>query len=283
MECPNCGRHLSHHSQRCITCGKSIPPAQHLLEQSGVVSPSTPPPTATIIDVSGPTCRTAHLGDRLIAAALDHVVILGICAVVSVWSFTHWGVASPSEFQLTAASLLIAAMLSGACAFVYLWLFEAAFEATLGKVIVGLRVVRTTSRGPLAACAMRNALRLIDGLGFYLVGALFAGCTRLRQRLGDLVAGTAVVEERLPAGVKALALVVWTAVVVGSIWAVPRVASKPLPADPPRYFGSPVVQIGSAPGSAHIRWAQWRVELQFPPDAPQASQIRSASTIETSH
>ncbi len=276
MECPNCGRQLSSDSQRCITCGKAIPPAQHLLEESGIVPPSTPAATP-IIDVSGPTCRTAHLGDRLIAAVLDHVVILGICAVVSVWSFTRWGVARPSEFQLTGASLLIAAMLSGACAFVYLWLFEAAFEATLGKVIVGLRVVRTTSRRPLAACAIRNALRLIDGLGFYLVGTLFAGCTRLRQRLGDIVAGTAVVEEKLPAGVRALAAVVWTAAVVASIWAVPRVGVKPLPTDPPRYLGSSVVQVGSVPGSAYIRSAHWRVELQSAPNAAQASQISAAS------
>ena len=171
-----------------------------------------------------------------------------------------------SEFQLTTTYLLIAGILSEACAFLYLWLFEAAFEASLGKVIVGLRVARTTPRGPLAACAIRNALRLIDGLEFYIVGALFAGCSQLRQRLGDIVAGTAVVEDTLTAGVKALAIVVWTAAVVTSVWSLPRMLAKPLLSNPPRYFGSTMLQIGSAPGSAYIRSAGWRVDLQFAPD-----------------
>ncbi len=239
--------------------------------------PSAPRATAAITTVSSPTCRAAHLGDRLIAAALDHLVIFGMCAVVTVWSFTRWSFAGPSEFQLTAASLLIAGMLSEACAFLYLWLFEAAFEASLGKMIVGLRVVRTTPRGPLAACAIRNALRLIDGLGFYMVGALFAGCSQLRRRLGDIVAGTAVVEKTLPAGVKALAIVVWTAAVVTSVWALPRMWTKPLPSDPPRYFGSTVLQIGSAPGSAYIRSARWRVDLQFAPDGLPKSVMSAAA------
>lgn len=277
MECPNCGRHLSSHRQRCISCGKAIPPAQYLLEESGVVPPSAPRATAVTRTVSSPTCRAAHLGDRLIAAALDHLVIFGMCAVVTVWSVTRWSFAGPSEFQLTAASLLTAAMLSETCAFLYLWLFEAAFEASLGKVIVGLRVVRTTPRGPLAACAIRNALRLIDGLGLYMVGALFAGSSPLRRRLGDIVAGTAVVEETFPARVKGLALLVWTAALTTSIWALPKMLAKPLPSDPPRNLGKTVLQIGSAPGSAYIRSARWRVDLQFAADGPPKSEMSAAA------
>lgn len=234
-------------------------------------------PRTTAATASSPTCRAAHLGDRLIAAALDHLVIFGMCAVVTVWSFTRWSFAGPSEFQLTTASLLIADLLSGACAFLYLWLFEASFEASLGKLIVGLRVVRTTPRGPLASCAIRNALRVIDGLGFYMVGALFAGCSHWRQRLGDIVAGTAVVEETWPAGVKALAIVVWIAAVVTSVWALPGIWAKPLPSDPPRYFGSTVMQIGTAPGSAYIRSARWRVDLQFASEGPPKSEMSAAA------
>lgn len=265
MECPNCGRHLTSHRQRCTACGKAIPPAQHLLEESGVEPPSAPRAISAGNTVSRPICRIAPLGDRLIATALDHLVIFGMCAVAAVWSFTRWSFGSPSELHLTAASLLIAGLLGGAGAFLYQWLFEAAFQASLGKMIVGLRVVRTTPRGSMAACAIRNALRLIDGLGFYVVGALFAGCSELRRRLGDIVAGTAVVEETLPAGVKAIAIVVWTAAMVASACALPKIWAKPLPSDAPRYFGSTVLQIGSAPGTTYIRSARWRLELQFAP------------------
>ncbi len=281
MECPNCGRHISSNTRQCITCGKAVPPAQHLLEQSGVVPPSAPSSVPSVspavIDVPDSPCHAAHLGDRLIAAALDRLIILCACAVVSVWSFMHWGVASSGEFHLTTASLLIAATLSAASAFAYLWLFEAAFETTLGKAMVGLRVVRTTSRGALAACAIRNALRLIDGLGFYLVGLLFAEFSRLRQRLGDIIGGTVVVEEKLPAGVKALAALVWTAALLVSVWTLPRLSAGPLPGDPPRYLGASVVQIGYSPGSAYVRLERWRVDLQFPSDASTNNQVTAAT------
>lgn len=40
---------------------------------------------------------------------------------------------------------------------------------------------------------MRNVLRLLDGLFFYLIAAILVWTSRNRQRLGDRVAGTAVV------------------------------------------------------------------------------------------
>lgn len=210
--------------------------------------------------------RAAGLGDRLIAAVLDHVVIAGACAVVSVWSFRRWGVAGGSEFSLTTASLWMAGVLSAACAFAYMWLFEIAFHASLGKAIAGVRVVRTKKRGRLAAYAIRNALRLIDGLGFYLVGALIAGCSRLRQRLGDIVAGTIVVEEAFSAGAKTLAMIAWLAAFVLSGWGIVKVSSYPLRTSAPGHFGGTVAQVGYADGSAHIRTTRWKLELQSIPE-----------------
>ena len=108
----------------------------------------------------------------------------------------------------------------------YDWLLEASFGATLGKALVGIRVVRTSRRSALAASAIRNLLRIVDGLGFYLVGAMVAGCSRCRQRLGDLCAGTAVVEEEFSTARKMLALALWIAVLSGAAWAVPRICSE---------------------------------------------------------
>ena len=47
--------------------------------------------------------------------------------------------------------------------------------------------------------ALRTVLRLVDGIGFYVVGLVVMLRTgERRQRLGDIVAGTAVVDAREP-------------------------------------------------------------------------------------
>jgi uncharacterized RDD family membrane protein YckC len=71
---------------------------------------------------------------------------------------------------------------------------ESASGATLGKRIVGIRVVGEGGEHvTFGAAVVRNLLRLVDGLFFYLVGALFALTSPRDQRLGDRAAHTVVV------------------------------------------------------------------------------------------
>jgi uncharacterized RDD family membrane protein YckC len=71
---------------------------------------------------------------------------------------------------------------------------EALTGMTIGKRIVGIRVVGEDGEHvSLGAAVVRNLLRPVDGLFFYLVGALFALTSPHRQRLGDRAAGTLVV------------------------------------------------------------------------------------------
>jgi uncharacterized RDD family membrane protein YckC len=71
---------------------------------------------------------------------------------------------------------------------------EAATGMTVGKRIVGIRVVDDEGDPlGLGASVVRNVLRLVDGLFFYLVGALFALASSRGQRLGDRAAHTLVV------------------------------------------------------------------------------------------
>ena len=122
-------------------------------------------------------------------------------------------------------ALLIALALNSGTSFAYVWLLEASFGATLGKAMVGIRVTRTNGRNAFAASAIRNLFRLVDELGFYLVGGLVAGCSRFRQRLGDICAGTAVVEAEFGFGLKTVAVLLWTTVLVGAGWALPRICA----------------------------------------------------------
>jgi uncharacterized RDD family membrane protein YckC len=80
--------------------------------------------------------------------------------------------------------------------FAYFFGTEARWAQTLGKRLLGLRVVRVDgSTAKAGQIFVRNLVRIIDWLpALYLVGAaaLFTTGER-RQRLGDLAAGTRIV------------------------------------------------------------------------------------------
>jgi uncharacterized RDD family membrane protein YckC len=80
----------------------------------------------------------------------------------------------------------------------YFLLLEGLAGATLGKWVLGLRVVRMDGEKPgLARSALRNILRLVDGLpAFHIVGIVLILRSPERARFGDRVAGTRVVRSR---------------------------------------------------------------------------------------
>lgn len=83
-----------------------------------------------------------------------------------------------------------------AIALLYYFIAELATAQTIGKGIMGLKVIAVTG-GPLRArhVLLRTAGRIIDVLPvFYLVGWIaMRGPHKPRQRLGDRIAGTTVV------------------------------------------------------------------------------------------
>ena len=256
MECPHCHRQVQSHIKHCKHCGGAIPSSQHLLEECGLSDPvataASAKPALTSRDRN--QFRFARLGDRFIAFVFDIALLFGLFAIVDAWVFMRWGLFEGQELQLTAASLLAAATLNATILFVYGWLLEAAFGATLGKALVGIRIVRTDDRGPLAASAVRNLLRIVDGLGLYLVGTAVAACSNVRQRIGDICANTAVVEEKFGIGVRLIAIVLWITTLVGAAWAVPRICSANNSV-PPRYLSQIVVRIGKTERSAYVKLA----------------------------
>jgi uncharacterized RDD family membrane protein YckC len=76
----------------------------------------------------------------------------------------------------------------------YYTVFEGLSGMTPGKRLQGLIVVSVDGTAiDWRKAALRNLLRIIDGIFFYAVGALVAERSETRQRLGDRVAGTVVV------------------------------------------------------------------------------------------
>jgi len=263
MQCPHCHNQISSHSKHCKRCGGAIPSSQHLLEECGLAetAPAVARTASTAAPVrAGSRYRFARLGDRFIAFALDIALLFGLFAIVDAWAFMRWGTFDAAELQLTTASLVIAIALNSTILFLYGCLLEAACGATLGKVLVGIRVVRTTQRGALAACALRNLLRIVDGLAFYLVGTAVAACSEARQRIGDLCAHTAVVEETFGIAARVTAIVLWIVTLAGAGWAVPRICSTNHPVHT-RYLSQVVVRIGTTGSSAYFRIGGFTLDL----------------------
>jgi uncharacterized RDD family membrane protein YckC len=83
--------------------------------------------------------------------------------------------------------------------FLYFVLQETLLGATLGKALMGLRVIYQSSDGtykklPFIAAVVRNLIRFLDAIpSNYLVGWIVALISPRRQRLGDLAAHTFVV------------------------------------------------------------------------------------------
>ena len=97
-----------------------------------------------------------------------------------------------------------AGLVSVAWSLYYYFALEALTGQTLGKKLMGLRVAQADGSPPeMRQIAVRSALRLVDGIGLYLVGLVVMLATgERRQRLGDLAAGTIVTtaeEEPRPA------------------------------------------------------------------------------------
>jgi uncharacterized RDD family membrane protein YckC len=208
--------------------------------------------------------RFARLGDRFVAYVLDLALLFGLFAVIDAWTFMRWGRVDENEIQLTTASILIAVLLNAAILFLYGWLLEAAFGATLGKAMVGIRVVGTTQRGPMSSCALRNVLRIVDGLAFYLVGTVVAACSDIGQRVGDIFAQTAVIEDSFGTSRRLAAVVLWIAIIGGAGWTVPHIcssnSSKPTP-----YLNQVALRVGRTQTTAYFRLANFSIDVQLAP------------------
>ena len=137
----------------------------------------------------------AGLGSRFIAALVDWTIKgLLILAVLIVLGVTGAGDDTSTGVAVAVSAVLV---------FLIVWFYDVAFEVmgrgrTPGKRMTGLRVVREGGAPvDLRASAVRNLVRLVDGLPLSYVPAVVSILvTKRNQRLGDLAAGTLVVRDQ---------------------------------------------------------------------------------------
>ena len=136
-----------------------VPPVEHVPVR---------PPDATHLEDAG-------VALRFVAVLLDTILVVFPLAI--------------AVELLNARGWVILALFLG-----YYILCEAITGMTLGKRMVGIRVVADDGEHVgINAAVIRNVLRLVDGLVFYLVGGLIALSSSRGRRLGDHIAGTLVV------------------------------------------------------------------------------------------
>ncbi|VXC32804.1 RDD family protein [Nocardioides sp. AX2bis] len=148
--------------------------------------PSPVPPA----DSTGPRAD-ASAGLRVGALALDTLLVMVPLFVVSALLFGE------SQAGDGGASLSLSGLpflLTVLVAAVYFFACELAWGQTLGKRLVGIRVV--SEKGPQRTAGqvlVRTLLRVVDGFAFYLVAFVAVLASPKNQRLGDMAASTRVV------------------------------------------------------------------------------------------
>jgi uncharacterized RDD family membrane protein YckC len=215
MYCPSCGVKNEGEQVDCFVCGKRLPSS--LLVELAPQSNRPARAGAARAAATSTAPVTARLGDRLIALALDTVFIAALVLVGAAALLSRWPNAINSMNPWTVVEIAAGVF---AIAFLYHWLQEGAFGATMGKALIGVHVTRQDGSKPgLGSSAIRNAFRLLDAIPFYVIGFFVALFSRGRRRLGDYAAGTFVLERSaVPVGERVAVLFLWLAGIVAAIW-----------------------------------------------------------------
>jgi uncharacterized RDD family membrane protein YckC len=127
------------------------------------------------------------VGLRSVATIIDTTLLMVVAYMIAMVT----GGVTAGGFSLEGAPFFLWLLV----AIGYYTGMEASAGATIGKFMTGLRVVRLDSGSSidLQSSLVRNVLRVVDGLFFYLVAAIAVWTSDKKQRIGDRVAGTMVV------------------------------------------------------------------------------------------
>jgi uncharacterized RDD family membrane protein YckC len=145
--------------------------------------------------VSGaPAALEVHVtGRRVLATIVD-----GIVLSVAFWVMSAlFGSTSAEGGQVGASLSGLAALFLFILSVAYFIILEGYLGQTLGKMLLGIKVVREDTGGVpgIKGATIRTVMRLIDGLFAYLVAFIAVLASQKNQRLGDMLANTLVVRK----------------------------------------------------------------------------------------
>jgi uncharacterized RDD family membrane protein YckC len=145
--------------------------------------------------VSGPpVALEVHVTGRRVLATIVDVIIFS----VFFWLLALVFGTTSAEGGSVAFSLgALGSLIYFVGIFAYYLFMEGYLGQTVGKMLLGIKVVREDDGGVpgLGAAAWRTVLRIIDGILFYAVAFVSVLATQKNRRLGDMAAHTLVVRK----------------------------------------------------------------------------------------
>jgi uncharacterized RDD family membrane protein YckC len=196
-KCALCGTPASPGAQYCVACGDSFTRQKQSTGQEPEGASAYAPSFGVERPVATASCQGVAI--RFVAQLTD-VIILGV--VFWILSFTGAGTITidASTAQVSTSPFLGPLILIDVIiAFLYYTILEGRNGQTVGKMLVKIKVVKQADKSPISygEAAVRTILRIIDLIPFvppYLLAAVLIWSSENKQRLGDRVAHTIVVQ-----------------------------------------------------------------------------------------
>ncbi len=194
-QCQECGASVPPDATFCKSCGARLQRSGVDQHPSAMESPSHDIPTYA----SGVLPRYQGVAVRFVGALVDSVIL-----AVVFWALSFVGIATITIDATTGQTSVdplfgVIILVDLIIAFLYFTLLEGRYGQTIGKMALKMKVVRKADHSPIgyAEAAVRTILRIIDLIPFfapYLVGAILIWSSDEKQRLGDRVAHTVVIQ-----------------------------------------------------------------------------------------
>lgn len=232
------------------------PASSTLPPEARQIFPGPPPPVAPDHGDIG-----AYIVRRLLALLVDLIFVGALIAVAG----RTW-IARTSNGELTFGGFVQLTFVVAIALFAYRWLFSGIFGSTPGKLLFGLVVGRTNAgRAGLGRTFVRELLLPLD---LVVIGFLLAAILPKRQRIGDLIAGTVVVNSKIGALAPLLGIIVLGAAgyatleYAGGVGAAQRLAT-----DASRYATGLITRSSPSPAATSAPTPIETIPL-VPPSAP---------------
>lgn len=135
-------------------------------------------------------------GRRVLAIIVDGILFFVLSFLMSLLFGTTQAEGGTVGFSLTGLPALVYSLI----VLLYFILLEGATGQTVGKMLLGIKVVRegTTDSPGYGKAVIRTLLRIVDSFPFvapYLVGFVVVLISGKNQRIGDMAAGTLVIRK----------------------------------------------------------------------------------------